>query len=279
MSLDSITLQCFIAVAETGSFTRAGQRVSRTQSAVSQQIARLEHLLGQPLLLRGRDLALTAEGEIFLGYARQILALQHEALDRFKEPELEGELRFGLPEDFASVFLSGVLANFARIHPRIMLNVECDLTLNLLERFRKGEFDLILVKLSRPEGFPHSVDVWSEPMEWVGNAALAEASGPLPLVLSPQPCVYRAGAIEALEAAGRSWRLAFSSPSYAGTVAAVKASMGLTVLPHNMVPADCDIVTGGNLPELSETHISLLRHDVKNPAVDSLEQFVLKKLR
>ncbi|MCW8871041.1 MAG: LysR substrate-binding domain-containing protein [Xanthomonadales bacterium] len=279
MSLDSITLQCFIAVAETGSFTRAAERVARTQSAVSQQIARLEELLGKPLLLRGKALALTAEGEIFLGYARRIFALQHEAMDRFKEPELEGEVRFGLPEDFASVFLSDVLADFVRLHPRILLNVECDLTLNLLERFRQQQFDLVLVKMSRPEDLPNGLDVWTEPLEWVGDEGLVDADRPVPLILSPQPCVYRAGALEALDAAGRSWHLAFSSPSYAGTIAAVKAGMGLTVLPRNMIPPGCATATGKGLPVLTNTHISLLKHSARNPAVDSLEQFVLKQLR
>jgi DNA-binding transcriptional LysR family regulator len=279
MSLDSMTLQCFVAVAETGSFTLAAERVSRTQSAVSQQIARLEQLLDKPLLVRGRSLALTADGEIFLGYARQILALQHEALDRFKEPELEGEVRFGLPEDFATVFLSNVLADFAHIHPRILLNVECDLTLNLLARFKRVEFDLVLVKMSRPEDFPNGLDIWSEPLEWVGDCGLADAERPLPLVLSPQPCVYRASAIGALETAGRTWRLAFSSPSYAGTIAAVKAGMGLAVLPRNMIPADCDVANCESLPQLDKTHLSLLKHTSSNAAVDSLEQFVLKNLR
>ena len=101
MSIDTITLQCFIAVAETGSFTKAAERVGRTQSAISQQMTKLEHLLGKPLLTRGKTFALTPEGDIFLGYARQIFALHREAMDRFKEPELEGEVRFGLPENFA----------------------------------------------------------------------------------------------------------------------------------------------------------------------------------
>lgn len=279
MSFDSITLQCFIAVSETGSFTRAADRVSRTQSAVSQQIARLEHLLGTPLLVRGRSLALTPEGEIFLGYARRIFALQSEAMDRFREPELQGEVRFGLPEDFASVFLADVLADFARIHPRILLNVECDFTLNLLERFKQRRFDLVLVKVRQPEDFPNGHEVWSEPLEWVGDTGLLEAGKPVPLVLSPQPCVYRAGAVEALEAAGHPWRLAFSSPSYAGMIAAVRAGMGVTVLPRNMIPRGCAAISGADLPELSDTHVSLLKHNGRDPAVASLEQFVLEKLR
>jgi DNA-binding transcriptional LysR family regulator len=214
MSLDTITLQCFIAVAETGSFTKAAERVGRTQSAISQQIIKLEERLGKSLITRGKTLALSADGDIFLGYARQIFALHREALDRFKEPELEGEIRFGLPENFASTYLYEVLADFSRIHPRILLNIECDLTLNLFEKFKKKNFDIVLVKMNRPEDFPNGVDVWSEPLKWVGNSNLICSDKPIPLVLSPHPCVYRRSAINALEEVGRSWRLVFSSASY-----------------------------------------------------------------
>lgn len=282
MSFDALTLECFIAVAETGSFTRAAEKVARTQSAVSQQITKLEGLIGKPLFTRTRHLSLTSEGELLLNYARKIVQLNREAMDRFRHPELQGEVRFGLPEDFASVFLSEVLTEFASLHPRIMLNVECDLTLNLFARFKKKEFDLVLVKMNRPEDFPNGMDVWSEALEWVGSKNLADLDEeqPVPLVLSPQPCVYRARAIQSLEKLTRKWRIVFSSHSYAGTVAAVKAGMGLTVLPRNMVPADLQIIrTSRQLPKLDDTHISLLKHLSTNLAVNSFEKFVVEKLK
>ena len=278
MAFDTITLQCFIAVAETGSFTRAAERVGRTQSAISQQITKLENLLGKPMVSRGKTFALTPEGDIFLGYARQIFALHREVVDRFKEPELEGEVRFGLPENFASVYLSDVLADFSRIHPRILLNIECDLTLNLFDRFKNKEFDLVLVKMNRPEDFPNGLDVWSEPLKWVGGVGSINTKKPLPLVLSPQPCVYRASAIKTLEDAGIAWRLAFSSPSYAGTVAAVKAGMGVTVMPHTMIPPELNAIDPSLLPELADTHVSLLKHRADNSAINTLEGFVLRQL-
>lgn len=279
MNIDTITLQCFISVAETGSFTKAAERVGRTQSAISQQMSKLENMLGKPLLVRGKTFSLTPEGEIFLGYARQLFTLHREAMDRFKEPELEGEVRFGLPENFASVYLSEVLADFSRIHPRILLNIECDLTLNLFERFKKKKFDLVLVKMNRPEDFPNGLDVWSEPLKWVGDASLIDPNKPVPLVLSPLPCVYRASAIKTLEDAGRSWRLVFSSPSYAGTVAAVKAGMGITAIPHTMIPCDLQAVESRLLPKLADTHVSLLKHRADNAAINTLEGFVLRKLK
>ena len=279
MNMDTITIQSFIAVAETGSFTKAAERVGRTQSAISQKMLKLEQTLGKPLFARGRSFALTPEGEVFLGYAKQISALHHEAMDRFQEPELQGELRFGVPEDFASVFLSDVLADFARIHARILLKIECDLTMYLFDRFRKKEFDLVLVKMTRPNDFPNGQEIWAEPLEWVGDQSLIQPDKPVPLVLSPQPCVYRAAAIQALEAAGHSWRLVFSSTSYAGQVAAVKAGMGVTVLPRNMVPKDLSLMVSGALPKLDDIHVSLLKHESNNPLVNTFEEFVLKQMR
>lgn len=104
--------------------------------------------------------------------------------------------------------LSEVLSEYASLHPRILLNVECDLTLNLFERFKKKEFDLVLVKMSRPEDFPNGMNVWTEALEWVGNEDLFELEKQsVPLVLSPRPCVYRARAIHALEKQNRKWRI------------------------------------------------------------------------
>jgi len=282
MAFDSLTLECFIAVAETGSFTRAAGRVARTQSAVSQQITKLEGIIGKPLFTRTRHLSLTSEGEVLLSYAKRIVQLNRDAIDRFRHPELQGEVRFGLPEDFASVFLSDVLTEYASLHPRIMLNVECDLTLNLFSRFKKKQFDLVLVKMNKPEDFPNGMDVWSEALEWVGSSDSGDYDDddPVPLVLSPQPCVYRARAIKSLEKLNRKWRIVFSSHSYAGTVAAVKAGMGITVLPRNMVPDDLRIIRRNRqLPKLEDTHISLLKHHSKNLAVNSFEKFVVDRLR
>ncbi len=282
MPFDALTLECFIAVAETASFTSAASKVARTQSAVSQQISKLESQIGKSLFTRGRHLSLTSDGEILLTYAKRIVQLNRDAMDRFRHPELQGEVRFGLPEDFASVFLSDVLTEYASLHPRIMLNVECDLTLNLFARFKKKEFDLVLVKMNKPEDFPNGMEVWSEALEWVGNSNIPrfEAEEPVQLVLSPQPCVYRARAIQSLEKLNKKWRIVFSSHSYAGTIAAVKAGMGITVLPRNMVPDDLKIIRANKyLPNLDDTHISLLKHNNTNYAVNSFEDFVVERLK
>jgi DNA-binding transcriptional LysR family regulator len=282
MNLDIITLKSFVAIASSHSFTKAAKKVCRTQSAISQQIARLEHLLGKKLLQRDKEILLTLDGEIFLEYAKKILKLHEELLYKFNEKELKGEVRFGLPEDFATLFLADVLTDFTIIHPGIMLHIECDLTLNLMERFKQKEFDLVLVKMCKPQDFPNGQDILSEKLEWVGNIELStkfKNSEALPLVLSPHPCVYRARAMKALEDRGIKWQLVFSSPSYNSTIAAVKAGLGISILPRIMVPKDLKIIHIEKLPKLEDTHISLLKHDQNNPSINSFESFVLKKLR
>lgn len=279
MNIEIISIQAFMLVVETGSFTKAAKKIGRTQSAVSQQILKLEEQLGKELFNRGKALELTPDGELFLSYARQIFALHQEALDCFKEPDLEGEVRFGIPEDFATTLLSNVLADFSRSHPRILLNIECDLTMNLFNRFTLKEFDLVLVKMNQPEGFPNGVNVWTEPLEWVGDPGLIESEKHLPLVLAPQPCVYRKSALACLDAYGRKWRMVFLSPSYAGVIAAVKAGLGITVLPRTMIPAFLHPLDNGTLPSLERIHVSLLKHRADNAAVNSFEKFVIRQLR
>lgn len=278
MTIDTISAQCFIAVADTGSFTKAALRVGRTQSAVSQQIAKLENFTGKQLFTRGKTFSLTNEGEVFLGYIRQIFALHREAIDCFKEPELKGEVRFGVPEDFASAFLYDVLRDFSQIHPKILLNIECDLTLNLYEKFKQKELDLVIVKM-RPTGeFNHELELLLENLEWVGDSRLIKKCEPIPLVLSPQPCVYREKVIKALEKKKIKWRLSFSSNSYAGKIAAVRAGLGISVFPHAIIPKEIKIIRSALLPKLKATHFSILKHKNDNMAVNSFEEFVIKNL-
>ncbi len=279
MTIDSISLQCFISAAETASFTKAAQIVGRTQSAVSQQIAKLENILDKQLFKRGKVLELTNDGKDFLDYAKQILTLHNQAIDHFKEPDLKGEVRFGIPEDFASVFLYDFLAEFTRNHPNISFHIECDLTLNLYENFKKKKLDMVLLKMPCPRGIDFATHISSEKLCWVGNEKLAKKQKILPLVLSPEPCVYRASAVKALDKKKIKWKVGFSSHSYAGNIAAVRAGIGITILPQKMVPSDLKIIKSDLLPKLDSTDISLLKITDKNPAVNSFEEFVIKHLK
>ncbi|HYE47954.1 MAG TPA: LysR substrate-binding domain-containing protein [Azospirillaceae bacterium] len=262
-ALDMDLLRTFAMIVDCGSFTRAAERLGRTQSTISLQMKRLEDDLRHPVFDRtARGIHLTAAGEVLLTYARRILDLAGEARARLREPEMEGTVRLGTPEDFATVHLPEALASFSRANPRVRLDVRCDFTLNLLEGFARGEFDLVLVK-REPQGPEGGVRVWREPLVWAGSPAFfrpAPDAGPLPLVLAPRPDVYRKRALEALEAAGLTWRIVYTSPSLAGIQAAVRAGLGITVLPREMVP-DAFRVLGADagLPRLEDTEIALYR--------------------
>lgn len=281
MQLDIFNLECFLTVVETGSFTRAAQKLNRTQSAISQQITKLEAAAGQKLITRSKPFSLTTQGSEFYPYAKKIYTLQRDTIHRFTNPDLKGDVRLGIPEDFANIYLQEVLIEFTRIHPNISMHIECGLTLNLYEQFKNDEFDLALVKMHCPDDLPNGVDVWTEQLVWVGDTHyLADSPSIIPLVLSPKPCVYRDAAMQCLEQAGITWDIVFSSHSHASKIAAVKANLGLTVLPKNIVPADMtSYVSTDELPPLNDMQVSLLKKQENNPAVNSFEKFILSKLR
>ena len=277
-TLDTLQLKSFIAITEIGTFSHAADAVCRTQSALSLQIKKLEDSLGCKLFDRaGRRVKLTAQGELFLGYAKHIIQLQWEAYSRLKEPDIEGEIRLGTPEDFATHYLPGVLACFRKHHPRIQLNVACDLTLNLIDGFQKGDFDLILVKRD-PQSIKGGTKVWREPLVWA-TADHYKSEESLSLVLSPQPCIYRARALAALDHAKKIWHISYTSPSLSGRIAAVKAGLGITVLPANMLlPGIRTVSKGTNLPELADAEIALIKRDNIPKAAEMLADHIVLSL-
>jgi DNA-binding transcriptional LysR family regulator len=258
-NLDVDLLRAFAAIAAEQNISRAAERLLRNQSTVSLQLKRLEELVGQRLFERTpRRVSLTHDGEVLLGYANRMLALNDEVMDRINEPRLEGTVRLGVPEDFATTHMPAILGAFARTHPLVALEVTCDLTLNLMARFRQGAFDIVLVK-REPAARMTGVRVWREPLVWVGAEGYAlPESRTVPLVVSPEPCVYRKRAIGSLRRAKVKWRVAYQCGSLAGNLAAVKAGLGVSVLPKDMVPRDLHIMGTGGLPELRDTEIALM---------------------
>ena len=279
--LDLQLLQTFALVADSGSMTRAATRLGRTQASVSLQISRLEAQLGGPLFTRApRGVRLTEKGELLLPQARRLLRLSDEILAGLSDEGLEGEVRLGAPEDFATTHLPEILAAFSKAHPRVALQVTCELTMGLLEMIRDGRLDLALVK-REPLGPDLGVRVWREPLVWVAASPDQIAPDqPAPLVVAPSPCVYRRRAIRALEQARRSWRVTYTSPSLAGQHAALRAGLGLSVLPREMAPRD--LVTLGpdsGLPALEDTEIALMKAPGSlSRAAERLGQYVLEAL-
>lgn len=227
--LDMDLLRAFVSVVEAGGFTQAGTRVHRTQSTVSQQIRRLEAQVGHRLLLRApRGVALTAEGERLLGYARRILTLGAEAQAALAGAPAAEPVRFGISEDFALVALTGVVADFARARPGVRLSVECGLSCDLSAAFARGDLDLVLYKREPASG--PAAAAWQERLVWVTGREVEPDAAPAGLVSFRQGCLYRARAIHALERAGRPWRLAYECSNLLGIEAALAGGLGVALL-------------------------------------------------
>lgn len=273
-------LRAFAAVADTGSFTRAGDRLGRTQAAVSQQLRRLEEALGASLFDRSpHRVRLTPEGEEALATARKILDLHDDLRTRLRDGAIAGSVRIGAPEDFATRHLPAVLARFARAYPHVALEVTCDLTLNLLDRFHGGDFDLVLVK--RTPGAPlGGVRVWRQPLVWaIGESEDALSLDPLPLALRPQPCVLRRRATEALTRAGRSFRFSYVCESLAGLQAAVAAGLGVTALSRDALTPGLRVVDDPErLPALEDVEITLLTAQPLSESARRLADHVMRSL-
>jgi len=255
--LDLDLIRTFVTVFETSNFTRAAAQLGRTQPAISLQIQRLEDQIGSSLFDRSaRGVALTTEGAALLPQARRLLRLHDEIVATLGDGDLEGEVRFGAPEDIATTHLPTILGGFARTHPRIKLSVTCDYTANLLDQMGRGLLDLALIK-REPLGPDLGMRVWREPLVWVALDLDLAAARPLPLIVAPPPDIYRKRAIAALDAEGIAFRSAFTSPSLAGQLAALRAGLGVGVLPAAMATRDIEIVREG-LPPLADSEIALV---------------------
>jgi DNA-binding transcriptional LysR family regulator len=279
--LDLALLKTFVTVSEAQGFTRAGERLGLSQPAVSLQMKRLEESVGRQLVEReARGLMLTPDGEILLGYAREMLRLNDEARARLSDRDVEGVVRLGTPEDFATTHLPDVLARFARSHPRVALDVKCELTLTLLEGLSSGTYDMVLVK-REPQGPGGGVKVWREPLVWVASPTYSYAAdAPVPIVCSPHPCVYRKRAINSLNAVRRPWRIIYTSPSLQGVQAAVRAGLGVTILPKEMVPQGFHMLSQAEgFPELDDTEIALVSAPgTLTPAAARLAEHIVRSL-
>jgi DNA-binding transcriptional LysR family regulator len=274
-NMDSALLKTFLVLAETKSFTAAAQKLFRSQSAISLQVIRLEKLIGKPLFIRNnRNVLLTLEGEQLIGYAKKILQTESEMLAHFDHPNLAGEITFGSPEDIATFFLPTILENFVELYPKISIHVNCEFTLDLLKKFDQGAYQLILIKEDPQNPHPKSEKLREESLVWVAKKGFEKTAEPLSLVLSPSPCVYRQRAIDALNQESIRWKIAYTSPSLAGTLAAVKAGLGVTVLPIEMVPKDLKILT--HLPKPKNAQIALLKQETNSEAISAFASFIVE---
>jgi DNA-binding transcriptional LysR family regulator len=277
--LDLELLRSFVSVVDAGGFTRAGERIHRTQSTVSQQIRRLEEDVGQLLLIRsGKDVTPTEAGERLLSYARRLLSLAEEARDVLARPSNEGAVRLGIPEDFAAYRLTKLLATFSRARPGLRLDVRADQSIYLRRDLERGDLDLALLK--RDAGAKGGIAVWPERVHWVTSKAhpIDPAIASVPLIGFPAGCLYRSRAIHAIESAGRSWHMAYTSSSLSGIQAAVAAGLGLSILSEIAVQADHRVLTAKDgFAPIDKTEVALVASPDASPATlrlaDRLAEF------
>ncbi len=276
-AIDPDLLRSFVSIAETGSFTEAARRCLRTQSAVSMQMKRLEDGLGRPLLDRsGRAVQLTADGERLLVHARRILAAHQEAISAFTEPDLQGSLRLGTPDDYATSFLPAILSRFAESHPLVHIEVVCDSTARLSTQLADGTLDLSLITVGEHDDTDRLLV--REPVVWVTSPHhCVHERDPLPIALFPPGCTFRRWALSALAAKGRAFRHAYTSLSMAGLVAAVRAGLAISVLGCSTVPDDLSVLRAGDgFSTLPNYAIALRRGGTERARLaDCLEQHII----
>jgi DNA-binding transcriptional LysR family regulator len=252
MNFDIDCLRSFLVVADTMSFSRAAETVGRSQSTVSQQIAKLETRIGKGLLTRrkGRVIDLTSEGRKLVQYARRMLQLNDEAYASMSDDVLAGFVRLGVPLDFFGRDFTAWLARFKNKHPMVGLEVEANQSENLQKRSARGEFDLAFFK--QETGAKLGTVALREQLVWVSGPNYSPDTGDsVPLILFPDGCAYRRCAIAALKDHRRAWHLSFVSPSFECLKSAAVEGMGITVLARALVAPPLRVVRYGlRLPQL-----------------------------
>lgn len=278
-SIDSELLRSFVAIADQGSFTRAANSMNRTQSAISMQMKRLEEdVVKRPLFDRdGRQVQLTAEGQILLGYARRILKLHSEVFTTLRQPHMVGSVRIGTPDDYVMRFLPGILSQFAQSYPLVQVEVHCEPSDQLLQR---QDLDLSIVtrqpgneigRLLRQERF-----VWAQ-----ARGQNLHESNPLPLAMFNAGCFCRAWACNALEAMEKPYRVAYTSPSLSAIMAVVSAGLAMTAQLESIITPDLEILGEAHgLPELPLTSIVLLSNPRnQSPVIETLAAQIAEGFR
>ncbi|HEY5221910.1 MAG TPA: LysR substrate-binding domain-containing protein [Microbacteriaceae bacterium] len=256
---DPALLTTFLAVAETRSFTKAAARLQLSQPTVSQHVRRLEQAAGRTLIARDtRDVRLTDNGDAMAGFARSILAAHAAAESYFTGSAMRGRLRFGAADDLAITQLPRILRDFRQLHPNINMELTVSQSGPLYRRLKAGQLDLIFIK--QTPGSTEGRRVSTDAMVWIGLEKTEIDEGePVPLISYQDPSISRQMAIDALEGAGRTWKITCNTREVNGVLAAVRAGLGVAVFPRTLIPEDLRKVTNRlGLPEVGEVDFTLL---------------------
>lgn len=275
LSID--VLRSFVTVVEFASFTQASELLARSQPAISMQLKKLEKMLDRQLLQRSdQKLKLTEDGQVLFDYAKKILSLNDEAISMLVKPSISGNIRLGIPSEFATTVLPKIVGRFSQNYPTVSLDVSCDLSVNLLASRNHREFDLILA-LQNDLKIKKSDSVRIDELVWVTkNKHSAHLQTPIPLIAAPQGCIYRKRAIDKLDKLNRDWRIVYTIPDLSGIQSAIEEGLGVTVLAKSTVPDNLQIIKADKrFPKLGKIAIHLINNsDSKDEAVIRLMEYI-----
>ncbi|NWD74951.1 LysR family transcriptional regulator [Pseudomonas gingeri] len=254
-------LRAFIAVAETGSFTAAAEVISRSQSAVSQKIIRLEEVLGLRVFERtSRTLTLTSDGERLLVGVRKLMVHFDHFVREIREPVEVNLLRLGISENLVPTQLPKLLSRFSKLYPDVQLELTTGLSNDLLDDHEAGLLDVVIAKRKISVNAQRGRVIWREPMVWMAAKDYEiEASRPVRLVMMRPPCAYRAIMIEAMASVGREWSSACVASNLMGVQAAVAGGLGITALGTSFLQEGMRIIKPSEkLPTLPSTEVAVI---------------------
>jgi DNA-binding transcriptional LysR family regulator len=262
--LDLELLRTFVAIVDQQSFALAAEHVHRTQSAVTQQMARLEEQLGVALFEKvGRSKQLTKHGVRLLEHARRLLAMNDEALESLAASDLRGPLRIGSLYDATEFLLPPLLARFSQLYPNVQIEVHPERTIHLMQALKRGDVEIAILAMPEGEVDPAhpSKRLRTSPMVWLAAADYVhDSSQPVSLVVPDEPSRFRATAIAALDAHQIPWRIRHVSTSLAfGSLrAALRAGLGITVRVIEMLSVDLRVLgEAEGLPRLPNICLDL----------------------
>lgn len=274
---DPELLRTFLAVAQSLSFTQAAQSLGLGQPTVSQHVRRLEQAVGRPLFIRDtRTVTLTADGDAMANFARSILAAHEQAVSYFTGSGLSGRLRFGVTDDLALTPVPRILRDFRQLYPRIDLELTVSQSGILQRRVESGHLDIAFIK--QEIGDRHGRLVRRDRLVWAGVPGFrVQPDAPVPLVVYQAPSITRSLGVQALERAGRPYRLSCTVRGVLGVLAAARAGLGLAIFARSLIPEDLvELPPTAGLPNLGEINLVLLtRAGAASEAADALSGAIL----
>lgn len=277
LSLDN--LRTFATVVDLGGYAKAGEKLGRSQPAVSLQIKRIEQQLSTRLFdKQGQRHLVNQDGRKLYQTAKQMLALNDHVFRQFQPQSLKGRLRLGIPSEFATTLLPSIIGEFGKVYPDVTLEVTSALSKTLLQGDNLAGFDLVMA-LVDPDTEVDGQVVLVDDLVWVGDHPFSHQPDSLSLVLAPDGCVYRSRVINKLKQQTQQWRISYTNADLTGITAAIKQGLGISALAKSSVPEQLNIIQHNYLPVLGRIKICLFTGESQHPqACGKLAEFIWSRL-